>query len=75
MSRRTLTSNERSFQKNPRSFIKENAIVPLEIEITDSNGTVDIVTIDPKLDQNLEADLPSGGSVTVRPIRGNEQIP
>lgn len=67
MSRRKLTSQERAFIKNPKSFIKRNAIVPLAITIVDSTMAEQTVFIDPRRDQFLDQDLDSGGSISVRP--------
>lgn len=75
MAKRDLTANLRSFRKNPKSFIKENAVVPLELTIEDSNGTIEIVTIDPRTDQVLDQSLSSGGSLSVRRQPPGTDIP
>lgn len=67
MSKRKLTRNRRAFVQNPKSFIKKNAIVPLAITIVDSTLVEQTVFIDPRRDQFLDAELDSGGSITVRP--------
>lgn len=67
MAKRKLTRNDRAFVRNPRSFIKKNAIVPLAITIVDSTLVEQTIFIDPRSEQFLDQNLDSGGSIAVRP--------
>lgn len=49
MSRRNLTSNERAFRKNPRSFLKDSENTPIQVVV--DNGVLKeptVIQIDPK---------------------------
>lgn len=44
MSRRSLTSNERSFRSNPKSFLNKITEAPIVLEVSDGlGGTVEVV--------------------------------
>ena len=66
MARTNLTSNKRSFRRNPRSFLDKITEAPLEITINDGVNpeyTIVISTTTGKV-QNSE-DLPPGTSLEV----------
>lgn len=70
MARRNLTSEKRSFGKNPKTFLDKVSDAPIDIKIKDGANPEYTVTVDPRTAQVLNKDsLP--GSVSTSSSRSN----
>ncbi|MAZ33824.1 MAG: hypothetical protein Tp178MES00d2C33159091_40 [Prokaryotic dsDNA virus sp.] len=63
MSRRNLTSNKRSFRKNPRNFIDKVSDSPIEVTISDGVNPEYQIQIDPKLAKITKSTAPGGVNI------------
>ncbi len=68
MSRRNLTSNRRSFGRNPRTFLDKVSESPIALEVNDGVNPTYTISVDPLTAVILNRDsLP--GTVSVDPSR------
>lgn len=65
MARPKLTSNERSFRKNPRNFLNKITEAPIEITINDGVNPEYTVTYDTNSGAVTDSDAPPGTSIGV----------
>lgn len=74
MSRRNLTSNKRSFRRNPKSFIDKVTDQPIVVAVDDGVNPEYEIKIDPRTAKVTTSSAPGGVNIGIRrdPVAGRD---